>query len=143
MQRSALCRSRRELSNEYLLFTCKIWLRYSRERAYLILINFSSLQLFNFDRALASETAKGASGVRSRAEVRSGGAGYLAVYLGHLRLERGGGGVRFRQPTDPFIYFFVRASMLYLMDSLLLFRPLLAVLLQLVQAPLALAYKQP
>ena len=29
-------------------------LRYSRERAYLILINFSSLQLFNFDRALAS-----------------------------------------------------------------------------------------
>ena len=36
------------------VFTCKIWLRYSRERAYLILINFSSLQRFNFDRALAS-----------------------------------------------------------------------------------------
>ena len=33
MQRSALGRSRRELSNEYLLFTCKMWLRYSRERA--------------------------------------------------------------------------------------------------------------
>ena len=27
------CRSRQELSNEYLLFTCKIWRRYSRERA--------------------------------------------------------------------------------------------------------------
>ena len=39
------------------VFTCKIWLRYSRERAYLILINFSFLQLFNFDRALASWVA--------------------------------------------------------------------------------------
>ncbi len=36
------------------VFTFKMRLRYSRERAYLILINFSSLQLFNFDRALAS-----------------------------------------------------------------------------------------
>ena len=27
------CRSRQELSNEYLVFTCKIRLRYSRERA--------------------------------------------------------------------------------------------------------------
>ena len=27
------CRSRQELSSEYLLFTCKIWRRYSRERA--------------------------------------------------------------------------------------------------------------
>ena len=27
------CRSRQELSNEYLVFTCKIWRRYSRERA--------------------------------------------------------------------------------------------------------------
>ena len=27
------CRSRQALSNEYLLFTCKIWRRYSRERA--------------------------------------------------------------------------------------------------------------
>ena len=27
------CRSRQELSNEYLLLTCKIWRRYSRERA--------------------------------------------------------------------------------------------------------------
>ena len=27
------CRSRQELSNEYLVFTCKIWLRYSLERA--------------------------------------------------------------------------------------------------------------
>ena len=33
MQRSALCRSRRELSDEYLLFTCKNRRRYSRERA--------------------------------------------------------------------------------------------------------------
>ena len=33
VQRSALCRSRRELSNEYLVFTCNIWLRHSRERA--------------------------------------------------------------------------------------------------------------
>ena len=33
VQRSALCRSRRELSNECLVFICKIWLRYSRERA--------------------------------------------------------------------------------------------------------------
>ena len=37
MMRRKKCRSRRELSNEYLLFTCKsnltIWLRYSRERA--------------------------------------------------------------------------------------------------------------
>ena len=31
MHRSALCRSRRELSNEY-LFNFKLWLRYSRER---------------------------------------------------------------------------------------------------------------
>ena len=30
---SKSCRSRQELSNEYLVFTCKIWLRYSRERA--------------------------------------------------------------------------------------------------------------
>ena len=30
---SVLCRSRRELSHECLVFTCKIWLRYSRERA--------------------------------------------------------------------------------------------------------------
>ena len=29
----SLGRSRQELSNEYLLFTCKIWRRYSRERA--------------------------------------------------------------------------------------------------------------
>ena len=28
-----MCRSRRELSNEYSVFTCKIWLRYRRERA--------------------------------------------------------------------------------------------------------------
>ena len=34
--------------------TCKNRRRYSRERAHLILINFGSLQLFNFDRALAS-----------------------------------------------------------------------------------------
>ena len=27
------CRSRRELSNEYLLSTCKLWRRYSREQA--------------------------------------------------------------------------------------------------------------
>ena len=33
VQRSALCRARREFSNAYSLFTCKIWLRYSRERA--------------------------------------------------------------------------------------------------------------
>ena len=33
VQRSALCRSRRELSNAYLVFTCKMWLRYTRERA--------------------------------------------------------------------------------------------------------------
>ena len=34
MQSSALCRSRRELSNaQFKLFSCKIWLRYSRERA--------------------------------------------------------------------------------------------------------------
>ena len=33
MQRSILCRSRRELSGAYLLFTCKKLLRYSRERA--------------------------------------------------------------------------------------------------------------
>ena len=33
VQRCALCRSRRELSNDYLLFTCKMWLRYSREPA--------------------------------------------------------------------------------------------------------------
>merc|ERR1719198_2260203 len=32
------------------VFTCKNRRRYSRERADLILINFSSLQLFNFDR---------------------------------------------------------------------------------------------
>ena len=33
MQRTVWCRSRRELSNECLLFTCKSRLRYSRERA--------------------------------------------------------------------------------------------------------------
>ena len=33
VQRSALCRSRRELSNASLVFTCKFWLRYIRERA--------------------------------------------------------------------------------------------------------------
>ena len=52
MQRSALCRSRRELSNEYLL--AKFGFDTAEKRAYLILINFSSLQRFNFDRALAS-----------------------------------------------------------------------------------------
>ena len=36
------------------VFTCKNSVRYSRERADLILIDFSSEQLFNFDRALAS-----------------------------------------------------------------------------------------
>merc|ERR1719198_2598539 len=40
------------------VFTCKNRRRYSRERAHLILINFSSLQLFNFDRALASRRAR-------------------------------------------------------------------------------------
>ena len=33
VERSALWRSRRELSNAYLVFTCNIWLRYSREPA--------------------------------------------------------------------------------------------------------------
>ena len=33
VQRSTLCRSRQEFSNEYLVFTCKSWHRYSRERA--------------------------------------------------------------------------------------------------------------
>ena len=43
------------------VFTCKIWLRYSRERADLILISLVSLQLFNFDRALASPVERPAS----------------------------------------------------------------------------------
>ena len=30
---SVSCKSLQELSNEYLVFTCKIWRRYSRERA--------------------------------------------------------------------------------------------------------------
>ena len=48
-----MCRSRRELSNEYLLFsTCKIWLRYSRERAYLISLILIRPWSFNFHRAL-------------------------------------------------------------------------------------------
>ena len=33
VQRSALCRSRRELSNDSSVFTCKVWLRDSRGRA--------------------------------------------------------------------------------------------------------------
>ena len=35
------CRSRQELSNEYLVFTCKIWCRYRRERASQSFPNFS------------------------------------------------------------------------------------------------------
>ena len=56
------------------LFTCKIWLRYSRERAYLILINFSSLQRFNFDRALASEVGSGGFGTVVKCTSKKSGA---------------------------------------------------------------------
>ena len=47
-----MCRSRRELSNEYSL--AKFGLDTAENEPILILINFSSLQRFNFDRAPAS-----------------------------------------------------------------------------------------
>ena len=54
------------------VFTCKIWLRYSRGRAYLILIDFSSLQRFNFDRALASVFHRGLASGTLRCPVSRG-----------------------------------------------------------------------
>ena len=42
------CRSRQELSHEYLLFTCKIWYRYSRER------HSQSLEVLSFIYSSAS-----------------------------------------------------------------------------------------
>ena len=55
------CRPRQELSDDYLVFTCKIWLRYSRERASYSLINFQALG-FNFHRG--SPSASGVSAAR-------------------------------------------------------------------------------
>ena len=44
------CRSRQELSNEYFVFTYKMWLRYSRERASQSLPKIS--QKFNLEKMI-------------------------------------------------------------------------------------------
>ena len=68
--KECIVRSRRELSNEYLVFTCKIWIRYSRERAWfqadLIFKNVLPSRDFILPCVSHPPIARGCGGLASR-----------------------------------------------------------------------------
>ena len=84
------CRSRQELSNEYLVFTCKIWRRYSRERASQSLQKISQ----KLEKQLEKNIAAGRVAARDHHEADRDGEELV------LRLRALAGRVADRRPQD-------------------------------------------